>query len=102
MRIDPLLWKKNIEYAVSELLKAVNQRLTFEENMWMKQITVVSHVTPNTAFTVTHSLGKVPTTWIAMPQASSTIYEHDRANWTTSTMQLKCSGSSVTIVLTVL
>lgn len=62
--------------------------------------TIQTHATPNTEFIVTHNLGKIPTGYdVKSKDAAGIVYDSRRQSWTKTQMYLKCSVSSMNIVL---
>jgi hypothetical protein len=58
---------------------------------------ITTPATANTAFTVNHSLGYVPTRFqVHYNNSAGVVYDSGTA-WTTSTISLKCSAASATI-----
>lgn len=100
MLTSPTWISRGLEYAVKEILRALSQ-LDFENNFSQKTLSIVTDPTPGTTFTVTHGLGRIPNRWLANPEDQVTVWEVNRALWTDQEMQLRCSGSSTPVTLTV-
>jgi len=61
-------------------------------------VAYVSNGTANTEDTVTHTLGRVPVgIWVGIPNKSAVIYADNEAAWTTTTIRLKASATTVTV-----
>ena len=61
-------------------------------------VAYVSNGTANTEDTVTHNLGRIPVgIWVGIPDKSAVVYADNEAAWTTTTIRLKASASSVTV-----
>jgi hypothetical protein len=79
----------------------LNRGLRFEDNVDCRLVSVVSHVTPGTQFSVAHGLGKTPVGYIVSGQgAAGDLYDGSTPNDAT-TLYLKSSGSAVTFRLIV-
>jgi hypothetical protein len=61
----------------------------------------VTPATPDTDFTVPHTLGKRPRGYIvAWQSAAASVYDDsNRGSWTASSIVLKCSEASVSVLL---
>lgn len=77
------------------LLKGILDRgITFDDNVDCRRVSVTSHATPGTEFSVTHTLGKIPTGRIVYGQnKEGDLYTGASAN-TTTTMYFKSNASS--------
>ena len=77
------------------LLKGILDRgITFDDNIDCRRVSVTSHATPGTEFSVTHTLGKVPVGRLIYGQdKDGSLYTGSSSN-TTTTMYFKSSASS--------
>lgn len=84
------------------ILKAILDRgINFDDNLDIRRVSVVSHGTPGTEFSVAHTLGKVPTGYIVYGQtAAGSVYDGTTAN-TKTTLYLKSDVATVTFRLVV-
>ncbi len=75
--------------------------INFEDNFDSDYVTFTSHATPDTEFTVAHTLGRIPTGYIPVTKdKAADVYNTtapDKDN-----LYLKCSASSATIKLLVI
>lgn len=92
----------NILGAFSQVLKAILDRgISFDDNMDVRRVSVASHATPGTEFSVAHTLGKVPLGYIVSGQsAAGSVYDGATAN-TATTLYLKSDASAATFRLIV-
>ena len=73
----------------------IEKGISFDDNIDCVRVSVTSHATPGTEFSVTHTLGKVPTDYIVCGQdGAGTVYDGTTAN-TSTTMYFKSDASSV-------
>jgi hypothetical protein len=81
-------------------LKAILDRgISFDDNVDCRRVSVTSHATPGTEFSVTNTLGKVPVGYIVYGQnAAGNVYDGTTAN-TATTLYLKSDVSSKTFRL---
>lgn len=80
---------------LSNNLKAILDRgISFDDNVDIRRISVTSHASTGTEFSVAHDLGKVPTGYIVYGQSiAGTVYDGSTSN-TTTTLYLKSDASS--------
>lgn len=90
------------ETAVSRILEALGNRLTFRENLQSVEIDVSDTGAVDTEFTVRHALGKIPRIYIANPDQACIVYDSRRVDWTSQEMYLKCNVANATLTLTIL
>jgi hypothetical protein len=83
-------------------LKAILDRGgSFDDNMDVRRVSVVSHVTPGTEFSVAHTFGKIPLGYIVAGQnLAGDVFDGTTAN-TSTTLFLKSNAASVTFRLVV-
>lgn len=75
---------------------SLDKGLSFDDNMDVSRVSVVSHATPGTEFSVAHGLGKVPTGYIVYGQtAAGSLYDGATAN-TKTTLYLKSDAAAAT------
>jgi hypothetical protein len=79
----------------------LNGKIDFADNIFCRTVDVPDTGTANVAFTVTHGLGRTPIAYIWNINAAGIVYDHDRDNWTTTTLTLKCSISNAEVRLIV-
>ena len=84
------------------VLKAILDRgISFDDNMDIRRVSVASHATPGTEFSVAHTLGKTPVGYIVYGQtAAGSVYDGATAN-TATTLYLKSDASAMTFRLIV-
>jgi len=87
-----------------QILEQQNQNLTsilgrgfsIDDNMDARRVSVTSHVSPGTEFSVAHGLGKVPADYIRAGQdLAGDLFDGTTAN-TKTTLYLKSDTASVT------
>src|SRR5512138_1957313 len=93
--------KGGTDPTIARLANIINGQITFDANIRCKIVTATSHITANTEFTVTHNLGRVPTGYIWNVDQGQTVYSSSKNLWDDKTFRLKCTGSSVNLVLVV-
>lgn len=78
-------------------IKAILDRgISFDDNVDCRRVSVASHATPGTEFSVAHTLGKLPTGYIVAGQtAAGSLYDGATAN-TKTTLYLKSDASAAT------
>ena|SRR3990167_888968 len=86
----------------SGVLQAIlDKGIDFDDNLDIKRVSVTSHGTPGTEFSVAHTLGKVPTGYIVYGQAAAgSVYDGTTAN-TKTTLYLKSDVATVSFRLVV-
>lgn len=90
----------NVEQTVRQILDALGGKLTFQENLFVEQITIADTGDANSILTVAHSLQFIPIGYIANIDRAGTVYDYARASWTSSQIQVKCSVANASVVLT--
>lgn len=83
------------------LVKALNNRLSIQENLQAKVLGVADTGTADTEFSVSHGLGQIPTVYIYNIDRSGIVYDSARATWTENVMKLKCSVANAVLILVV-
>lgn len=85
----------------SKLKSILDRGISFDDNVDVRRVSVTSHATPGTEFSVAHGLGKTPTDYIKMGQGGAgTVYDGTTANDAT-TLYLRSDASSVAFRLMV-
>jgi len=76
-------------------LKAILDRgISFDDNMDANRVSVTTHATPGTEFSVAHGLGKIPAGYIVAGQdGAGSVYDGATAN-TSTTLYLKSDVAS--------
>lgn len=103
---DPFLPRENEMsphiYEWSLVLRAILDRgLSFSDNADVSIVSVSSHATPGTEFSVSHGLGKIPTGYIVTKQAGAgSVYDGTTSN-TETTLYLKSDVASTSFTLMV-
>lgn len=92
MRVDNVIF--DLRRSIEQVIRALNNNISFQDNIQSSTVTVLDTGAANTAFTVTHNLGKIPISYVANIDKNGTIYDYDRTTWTASTLQLKCSAAN--------
>lgn len=88
------LWTQNLS-------AILDRGISFDDNVDVRRVSVVSHGTPGTEFSVTHTLGKIPTGYIVYGQTGAgSVYDGSTTN-TPTTLYLKSDAASVTFRLIV-
>lgn len=84
------------------LLQGILDRgISFDDNVDCRRVSVTSHVTPGTEFSVAHTLGKVPVGRLVYEQdKAGSLYAGTTAN-TATLLYLKSDTASVTFDLLV-
>ena len=79
----------------------LNRGITFDDNVDCRRVSVTSHGTPGTEFSVSHTLGKVPIGYIVCGQnGAGSVYDGTTAN-TATTLFLKSDVGGVVFRLIV-
>ena len=79
----------------------LNRGITFDDNIDCRRVSVTSHGTPGTEFSVLHTLGKVPIGYIVCGQnGAGSVYDGTTAN-TATTLFLKSDVGGVVFRLIV-
>jgi hypothetical protein len=98
---------KDVDTDLTNIHDALTGRVSFGrltdgdrgENMSGECQQFTSHATPDTEFSVTHTVGAIPKGYIIMWQdKAGSMYQGPTTgtNWTTTAVSLKCSVASVT------
>lgn len=86
---------------IQNLIAILDGGISFDDNMDISRVSVASHATPGTEFSVTHTLGKVPVGYLVYGQtAAGSIFDGATAN-TGSTLYFKSDVSAVTFRIVV-
>lgn len=85
---------KVIDDNQQNLAAILNRGITFDDNLDCVLVTVTSHATPGTEFSVTHSLGKIPTGRIIYAQSKAGSLYAGATSDTATTMYFKSDASS--------
>lgn len=81
---------------IQNLIAILDGGISFDDNMDISRVSVTSHATPGTEFSVAHGLGKTPTGYIVYGQdGAGSIYDGATAN-TATTLYLKSDAVSKT------
>lgn len=81
--------------------RMLDRGLNFDDNLDVRRVTVTTHATPGTEFSVAHTLGKVPVGYIVYGQsAAGSVYDGVTAN-TKTTLYLKSdvAGAAFKIIV---
>ena len=86
----------------AQSLKGILDRgISIDDNMDVRRVSVTSHGTPGTEFSVAHTLGKVPTGYIVYRQAGAgSVYDGTTPN-TNATLYLKSDVANTVFYLIV-
>lgn len=87
---------------LQQILTALGGRLTLLENIQYNQVSVSDTGAADSQLTITHNLGRVPTAYFWNIDRSGTVYDSNKANWSSSTIYVKCSTAHSSITLTLL
>jgi len=87
---------------VERLANILNGQISFGngtalDNMQGRWINVVTPVAPDTDFTITHSLGRIPVGFITIRADKAGVVYYGTIAATTTDLTLKCSTASTTI-----
>lgn len=84
----------------SMVLKSIlDKGISFDDNVDVSRISVVSHATPGTEFSISHGLGKIPLGYIVIGQSGAgSVYDGTTPN-TKDILYLKSDVSSKTFRL---
>ncbi|CAB4164980.1 hypothetical protein UFOVP1537_41 [uncultured Caudovirales phage] len=100
MRVSSLI-ATNVEAAVKDILQVINGKIDLADNVFCCIVTATAHATPNTEFSVTHNLQRIPTIYIVNIDRSGIVYDSSRSTWTAQTIKLKCSVASAVLHLVI-
>lgn len=100
MRVDLVV--KDRDVSLRDILRALSNNLSAEDNFQAKIISVADTGTADVEFTVTHQLGKKPTFYIWNIDKAGIVYDSRRVDWTETAMFLKCSVANGALVLVVM
>lgn len=100
MRVERVIL--NEKDSLRRILEALDNNLTLADNFHLKSIEQTTPTAVGQEFTVRHSLGYVPTTFIATLDAPGFVYASRRESWDKDFMYLKSSVSNVRLYLLVL
>ncbi len=70
-------------------------------NQLIKEISVADTGSADTEFTVTHSLGRIPTYYWYTIDKAGIVYDSRRTSWSTSVMYLKCNQANAALKLAI-
>lgn len=86
--------------AVRDILLGLSQRLTFSDNIQSQlRSGHVSAGSPNTEYPIAHTLGRIPVMFSYYTNDSNSIVYAGPTAWTSTTIYLKCSGTSVSVTI---
>jgi hypothetical protein len=84
-----------------KLKSILNRGISFDDNVDCRRVSIKSHVTPATEFSVAHTLGKIPVGFIVHGQdKAGSLYDGGTTN-TATLLYLKSDGSEVTFKIIV-
>ena len=99
MRVDRVIL--NERKTIENLLKNLDRRVDFENNIDCVIVDVTDTGTADVEFTVDHNLGRVPSVYFWNISKSGFVYDSNRTGWTTTQMTLKCSAANATLKLVI-
>jgi len=100
-------WSLMIRKLYEQLARVVNGLISFgngqsRDNIDGEWVSTTTPATPDTDFTVTHNLMRLPVGFLVMNQSVAGIVYQGSLPSTTSTMTLRCSEASDNILIFVL
>lgn len=84
-----------------DLQSILDRGISFDDNVDVSRVSVTSHGTPGTEFSVAHLLGKVPTGYIVTGQAGAGSVYDGATTSTKTTLYLKSDAASTVFRLMV-
>lgn len=99
MRVSQIILDQMV--TLREFIRALTNRLTFQDNFQATVIVIDDSGPANTEFIVQHTLDTIPTGYIANMAGAGDVYDSDRDNWTTREIKLKCTLSNAKIYLVI-
>lgn len=99
MRIDAVV--VNAEKTIRQIIKALRNNLTFDDNMQCKIIEISNTGLASVAIPIAHNLGKIPTVFIANLDVDGTVWAVNKSGWTITDMEVACSASNAALTLVV-
>lgn len=84
-----------------DIVQALRHRLSPEDNFQYKYLQVDDTGPADTAIPLVHKLGKIPQFYIFNLDRAGTVYDSNRAGWTTTDMEVKCSAPNAALVLVI-
>jgi hypothetical protein len=96
---------KNLTRHSERLAKVLNGNVSFgatmsnaqeDQNLNVWKATGTSPATPNTNFTINHSLGRIPITIVGQDGNNGGVLYRGSVAWTKTTVSLKCTTASMT------
>lgn len=83
------------------VVQALRHRLSPEDNFQYKYILIPDSGAADTAIPIEHKLGKIPQFYIANLDKAGIVYDSNRAGWTTTDMEVKCSSANAALVIVI-
>lgn len=90
-----------LEEVFTNLSNLFNRGLGFTDNFDAQEVTATAHVTPDTEFSVAHTLGRVPTRFIVTDIDEGGVVYKGTTAWTSGLIYLKCTtgGTAIKVLL---
>lgn len=86
-----------LEQIFTNLENIINRGITFDDNFESEELTATAHATPDTEFSVAHTLGTVPTRFIVVDIDEGGVVYKGTTAWTATTIYLKCTTGGTAI-----
>lgn len=90
-----------LDEVFTNLSNLLNGGLSFADNLESVELTATAHATPDTEFSVAHTLGRVPTRFIVTDIDEGGVVYKGTTAWTSSLIYLKCTtgGTSIKVLV---
>ena len=84
-----------------ELAETINNGLKFSDNFNAETKIVADTGVANTEFSISHTLKRVPTGYIAIKNSTSGVIYNGTTSWTTTAIYLRCSvaNANITVII---
>jgi len=89
----------DVIFTIRQIIDALMGKLTFEENIFTSVVDIPDSGPANTTITIPHNLQFVPTGYIYTIDRAGTVYDFNKASWTSSEITVKCSVANAAITI---
>lgn len=86
-----------IEEVLINLTNLLNRGLSFTDNFDFEELSATAHATPDTEFSVTHTLERVPSRFIVVDIDEGGVVYKGTTAWTSTTVYFKCTTGGTAI-----